>query len=72
VVVKAKDLKVGMKVVVVEFGERKVYSLTHVQEFPSLAKTFGPGFIAVGTAEWDQGILGLGCTFDLDEDIEIE
>lgn len=69
---KAKDLKVGMKVVVIEFGERKVYLLTRVQEFPSLSTTYGPGFICVGTKEWDNGILGLGGAFDLDEDIEIE
>jgi len=72
VVVKAKELKIGTKVVVREFGQKKVYELTHVKEFPRLSPTYGAAFIAVATAEWIHGVPGLGGSLDLDEEIEIE
>jgi hypothetical protein len=72
VVVKAKDLKVGMKVIVHEFGEQHIHALTNVQYFPPLGEKFGAPFVAVGTEEWDKGIPGLGGTFDLYEEFQIE
>lgn len=68
----AKDLKVGMKVVVHECGVKFVYKLTSVQHFPQLGEKFGAAFVALGTEEWDHGVLGLGSTLPLDEEIEIE
>lgn len=69
---KAKDLKIGQKVIVIEFGERFVYKLTHVQHFPPIGEKYGAAFIAVGTEEWDKGIPGIGSALDLNEQIEIE
>jgi len=70
-VIKAKDLKVGNKVVVHEFGHRHVYELITVKEYPKLP-VGGSGFIAVSTNEWQWGVPGLGGNLDLDEEIEIE
>lgn len=70
-IIKAKDLKVGMIVVVRQFGERCDYKLTKVQSFPSLSKTYGQEFIHVGTAEWVNGIPKLGANFNLNEEFEV-
>ena len=71
-VIKAKDLKVGDKVVVREFGHKYVYELISVKEFPKLPGPGGSPFIAVSTNEWQWGVIGLGGTFDLEEEIEVE
>lgn len=71
-VIKAKDLKVGHKVVVHEFGHRYSYELVKVQEYPKLSGPGGSAFIAVGTNEWQWGVPGLGGSLDLEEDVEIE
>jgi hypothetical protein len=68
---KAKDLAVGMNVVVHECGERYVYKLTHVQPYPSLGK-HSEAFIAVATEEWIHGVPRLNGTLDPDEEVEIE
>lgn len=70
--IKAKDLKVGMKVVVREFGQKSVHELTYVKEFPRLHPNYGSAFIAVKSTLWEYGVLGLGSTLNLDEEIEIE
>lgn len=70
--VKAKDLKIGHKVVVCEFGRRFVYELISFKEFPKLPGPGGSAFIAVGTNEWQWGVPGLGGTFDLEDELEIE
>lgn len=69
--IKAKDLAIGMKVVVREFGERYVYKLTHVQHYPSLGK-HSEAFVAVATEEWIHGVPGLNGTLNPDEEVEIE
>jgi hypothetical protein len=69
---KAKDLKVGMRVVIHECGERYVYTLTRVEHYPQIAPTYGSAFIALGTAEWPNGVPRLNSTLNLDEEVEIE
>ncbi len=70
-IIKAKDLQVGMRVVVITFGERKVHTLTKVKVHPAL-NARSAGFVGVGTEEWDNGIPDLNGTLDLDEEVEIE
>ncbi|MFY4731241.1 hypothetical protein [Nitrospira sp. BLG_2] len=71
--IKAQDLTVGMNVVVIAFGERKVHKLTKAQYYPPLPGIkCSAGFIAVGTEEWGNGIPNLAATLDIDEEVEIE
>lgn len=69
---KAKDIKVGDKVVVREFGHKYVYEITFFKEYTKLPGPGGAAFIALHTKEWEWGIPGLGGSFDLDEELEIE